>query len=344
MIPRLEGIRVLDLTHEGFAYAPYLLASLGAEVVDVGRTVDPAARARWTRLGPTLEERLRDLDHPELPALLREADVVCESMPPGALHGLALDYDDLASANPALVWASITPFGRSGPRREWKATNLIGWAVSGLLPSIGDPDRAPLVPGGPLPLADLLASIHAAIGIVLAIRVRRLSGEGQLVDVSLQATTVAATCELGVTAFLDDMIPRRRIGNRRRQLAPSGLYRCTDGYASLIILPVAHWDAIAKWMHEKCGNETALDPMFRDLATRVETAELLEGWVEELCALHSKQELFEEGQRRGISITPVNTLADLADDPQLLVRAWWREPAPETEGAKVAGLPFRFHE
>jgi benzylsuccinate CoA-transferase BbsE subunit len=342
--PRLDGLRVLDLTHEGFAYAPYLLALLGAEIVEVGRTPAADERARWTRLGPTLDERRRDLDHPDLPSLLREADVVCESLPPGTLRALALDYEDLAPANPKLVWASITPFGRSGPRREWTATNLIGWAVSGLLPSIGDPDRAPLVPGGPIPLGDLLASIHAAIGILLAVRVRRLSGSGQLVDVSLQATTVAATCELGVAAFLDDMIPRRRIGNRRRQLAPSGLYRCTDGYASVVILPVAHWDALARWMHEKCGNETALDPMFRDLATRVETAELLESWVEELTAHFSKQELFEEGQRRGISITPVNTLADLASDPQLIARGWWREPAAETGGAKVAGAPFRFRD
>jgi benzylsuccinate CoA-transferase BbsE subunit len=138
------------------------------------------------------------------------------------------------------------------------------------------------------------------------------------------------------------LIPRRRIGNRRRNLAPSGLYPCRDGFAAIMIVPVAHWEALARWVQEKTGNDAVLDPMFRDLGTRVETAELLESWVEELTRQYTKQELFEQGQRRGISITPVNRLADLLEDPHLAARGWWREEtSAEGRRIRIAGPPYR---
>ncbi|MGH7896875.1 MAG: CoA transferase, partial [Candidatus Binatia bacterium] len=149
----LEGVRVVDLTHGAFAYAPYLLAGEGAEIVSVG-----AARARdysrWDALGPSAGERRRDLERAEvlseLGRLVRSADVVVETFPPGHLHDHGLDWRDLESECPRLVWASITPFGESGPRRDWKSANLLAYAFSGVLPAIGDPDRPPVVPGGPI--------------------------------------------------------------------------------------------------------------------------------------------------------------------------------------------------
>jgi benzylsuccinate CoA-transferase BbsE subunit len=340
----LEGIRVLDLTHGGFAYAGYLLAGHGAEVSGFGCAKD-RSYATWETLGPTAEARAQDLERADLRAelgrRLETVDVVVESFAPGTLASHSLDWEDVSAAHPRLVWAAITPFGRTGPRREWKSSNLLAWAISGLLPSIGDPDRAPLVPGGQIPLADLLTALHATIGVQVALRARKTTGRGQLVDVSTQATTVAASCELGAAMFLDDLIPRRRIGNRRRQLAPSGLYECKDGFAAVIILPPAHWDALARWIHEKTGNETVLDPMWRDLATRVETAELLESWVEELTPHYTKQELFVQGQKRGITITPANTLASLLADPHLAARGWWRKGKNEKgEPEQVAGPPY----
>ena len=342
MKPALAGIRVLDLTHGAFAYAPYLLHGHGAEIVGFG-SAKGRSYATWETVGPSADERILDLDRDDLAAAIRSADVVLESFPPGRLAERGLDWPQLARDQPGLVWASLTPFGRSGPKRDWKGTNLLAWAVSGVMPSIGDPDRAPLAPGGPIPLADLLTALHATIGVLVALRARRKTGRGQLVDVSTQATTVAAVCELGAAMFLDDLIPRRRLGNRRRQLAPSGLFPCKDGFAAVIILPIAHWDALARWIHEKTGDETVLDPMWRDLATRVETAELLESWVEQLTPLYTKQELFEEGQRRGITITPANSLPDLLRDPHLAAREWWREGKNEKgEPEKVAGPPYHF--
>ncbi|MEA2625956.1 MAG: benzylsuccinate CoA-transferase BbsF subunit, partial [Candidatus Binatota bacterium] len=345
----LAGLRVIDLTEGGAAYAPRLLADLGAEVTKIEPPGGSPMRLRpatFATLAGNRTRRTIDLTRAEgrseLASLIRSADVVCDSFPPGELRKLGIDVADLSRENPELVWCSITPFGLDGPRRDWKSSNLVSWASSGLLHAIGDPDRAPLVPGGPIPLAELLAALQAAVGILAAVRARATTGRGQRVDVSVHASAVAASVELGVTAFLDDMILRRRAGNRRRQLAPTGLYPTRDGYVAVVILPVAHWDALARWIHERTDNEAVLDPMFRDLGQRYDAPELLEEWVESLTRLYTKQEFFEEGQRRGISITPVNTLADLARDPQLAARGWWQEVDDPVLGRqRVAGAPYR---
>jgi len=345
----LERLRALDLTDGAFAYGPRLLAGLGADVLRV-EPGDGSSVSRTPALAATFgaERSLRTIDftqaaaRTEFAALVAGADIVLESFPPGRLSELGLDYEDLASSSPRVVWVSITPFGRTGPRRDWRGSNLTAWAVSGALPSIGDADRSPVVPGGPIPLVEILASAQAAVGALAAILARRHTGRGQLVDVSVHACAVAASSEVGVAVFLDDLLIRRRTGNRRRPLAPSGLYRCRDGYAAVIIVPLAHWDALARWVHEKTGNESILDPMFRDIQTRYETAEMIEEWVESLTELYDKQELFEEGQRRGISITPVNTLSDLPGDPHLAARHWWREVEDPVLGKiRVAGPPYR---
>lgn len=345
----LEGLKVLDLTEGGYLYAARLLADLGAQVTMVEPPGGSPLRrhpALFAMLAANKTSVVVDLEsetgRSELMALARRHDVLCESFARPRLRALDLDPEAITREIPSLVWASLTPFGTSGPRRDWKSSNLIPFALCGNLHAIGDADRAPLAPAAPLPLAELMTALHGATGILAAVRMRRKTGRGQLVDVSAQATMVASACELGVNIFLDDLFVRRRVGNRRRQIAPTGLYRCQDGYASIVILPLAHWVAMAKWLHEKTGNEAVLDPMFHEIPTRVEMAEMLESYVEELALLYTKQEIFEEGQRRGISITPVNRLEDVLADPHLAAREWWHTIDDPVLGKKrVGGAPYR---
>ena len=352
----LEHCRVLDLAGEPGLYATKLLADLGADVV----RIDAPAAARDPRSSLSRDASgnglvyfntgkrsiTLDLESPEGCTIFRRltagVDVVCETSPPGSLAERGIGYEEIAKLDPKIVWVSITPFGLSGPRRDWKGSNAVGWAVSGVPPATGDPDRAPLIPGGSLPLAYLLASLNAAVGALIALRARRRSGGGQLVDVSVHESVVAAACEVGVPGFLDDLIRRERYGPRRPVLAPSGLYRTTDGYGAVMIVSPAHWEALGRWIAEKTGIEAAVDPMFRDLMVRRENAELLDEWTEALTSQYSKQELFEEGQRRGISITPVNRIADVARDPQLRARGYWVEIEDPVLGRLVIpGAPYR---
>lgn len=352
----LSGLRVLDLAGEPGLYATKLLADLGADVVRIDppsarsdpRSLlsrDPRARGlayfNSGKRSVTLDlasERGRDLFR----RLAAGADVVCETEAPGALRDLGIGFERLREENEKLVWVSITPFGQSGPRRHWKGSNLVGWALSSVPPTLGEPDRAPLAPAASQPLAYLLASMNAAAGTLLALRVRRRTGRGQRVDVSVHESTVAASSEVGPVGFLDDLVPRRRTGNRRPSLPPTGIFPTSDGHAAVVILAVTHWDALARWIVEKTGNEAVLDPLFRDVIARREVGALLEEWTEALTVQYSKQELFEEGQRRGISITPVNRIDDVFRDAQLAARRFWVEVDDPVAGrVRMAGGPYK---
>jgi crotonobetainyl-CoA:carnitine CoA-transferase CaiB-like acyl-CoA transferase len=154
---------------------------------------------------------------------------------------------------------------------------------------------------------------------------------------------VAAAAEVGVPGFLDDLVARGRYGPRRPVLAPTAHYRTTDGYAAVVILSTTHWEALARWIAEKTGIEAVTDPMFRDVMVRRDNGELLEEWTQALTSQYSKQGLFEEGQRRGISITPVNRVADVAVDAQLRARGYWVEVDDPVLGRiTIPGAPYRF--
>lgn len=167
-------------------------------------------------------------------------------------------------------------------------------------------------------------------------------GKGQLVDLSLAEVCLAIAPETGVPVFLDDRVHRVRAGNRRTLSRPFGLYPCSDGFVSILVLMPRHWEAIASWIHEACDNESIIDPVFADMAVRGQTMELIDSWVEELTMSMTLLDFFQEGQRRGIPITPVNTVATLAVDPHLEAVDYWAE-TELANGAKVRvpGAPFR---
>ena len=120
-----------------------------------------------------------------------------------------------------------------------------------------------------------------------------------------------------------------------------GLFPCADGFVAIIIVQPAHWTAMAEWMHEVSGNEGVLDDIFIDMVMRREASEAIDLWVEDLTTRSTKRDLFMEGQRRGIPITPVNTVADLRNDAHLAAIGWWRaEEHPELGSYMVPGSPF----
>ena len=274
------------------------------------------------------------------PSWVASADVVIDD---GSLEEkLGTPAGDLTENNPSLTWIAISPFGRTGPRRNWRTSNLVAWASSSITYTLGFPDRPPVAPAGPVQLAYHYTSMYAAVAAQLAVRRRKASERGQLIDMSIQEACLSIAPEVGVPVYLDDQVHRPRAGNRRAIAPPVGLYPCEDGYVSIIGLQPAHWRAIAEWIHEKTGNEGVTDEVFLNMQVRWDSSEVINEWTEELCALLTKAELFEDGQRRGIPLTPVNTVADLADDPHLAAVGFFTPvDHPQLGEISIPGAPLR---
>lgn len=357
----LTGLSIVDLSGLPGAYGTRLMASLGAEVVKV----EPPAGNAIRRLGPFVDgapelegslwwaylamgtksvviDFTTDDGLDQVRSLLVQADVVIDDGGADHLDDLGIGHRAIAADNPGVIWISITPFGRTGPKRDWKITNLGAWAASGVLYTVGFEDQPPVVPGGPAQLAMHGTALNAAISTLLALRVRRTTGRGQLVDLAISDAALLASPETGVTVFLDDRVHRTRSGNRRTLSRPFGLYPCSDGYVSILILMPRHWEAMANWMFEVNGNEAATDPVFNDMVVRGQTMELVDAWTEELCATMTRLEFFQEAQRRGIPVTPVSTIEALASDPHLEAVGFWQtSELPGGGEVTIPGAAFR---
>jgi crotonobetainyl-CoA:carnitine CoA-transferase CaiB-like acyl-CoA transferase len=352
----LQGTRVIDLAGLPAAYGTMLLAGLGAEVIKVEPpagdplrrlppvlgNIEPPENSLWfAYLGQGKKSVVIDLDQPEgrsrLERLVAGADVVVESSAPGT-------WDALRQANAQVVWASVTPFGQTGPRRSWQGSNLVAWAASGVLYVTGFPQRPPVTPAGPVQLACQLSALNTAASVMLALRARARNddGMGQLIDISMQECCLAISPETGAPLFLDDLVHRNRLGNRRDVSSPFGLYPCKDGHVSFLVLQPAHWLAMATWIQEATGNDIFLEEMFYDIAVRAQTKDLVDEWTEAVTKDLTKLELFQEGQRRGIPVTPVNTMADLTVDPHLqAVNFFEATEHPKLGSFRRPGAPFR---
>ena len=356
----LSGLRVLDLTDEKGVYGTKLLADLGADVIRVERPGGDPLRDRGPFLGQipgrnrslywaymNTSKRSITLDFATsdgrgiLDRLASTVDVVAISGDAASIR--SLDVSGLMEANKSLIVSAITPFGLTGPFQDWSGNDFIGWATGGLTFSTGDVDRPPVAPAPIAELSHIYASYLVSFTTLAAVRVVNQGGPGQLVEVSLQQAVANASGEAGVSGFIDDQELRTRHGSKRALSAPFGHYPTKDGFAAVLALMPAHWDSLAAWINEKTGLEGALDESLRGPAfTRSgDLYDVADYFTSELTSLYTKQELFEEGQRRGISITPVNDPASSARDPQLAYRKYWSEVEVDGQRITSPGSPAR---
>lgn len=355
------GTRVVDLSGVAGAYGTRTWAALGAEVIKV----EPPSGNPMRRLAPlaadvappenglwwayfaagtrsVVIDPSSDAGRTRLAALLRSADVVVDDRSPDDQNDPLTGREATRAANPRTVWVSITPFGLTGPRRAWRSNDFVGWASCGLTHTLGFPDRPPLAPAPTTQLGMHLCALNGVTAAMLALRARRRTGLGQTVDLSVQECLLAVAPETGVPLYLDDQVARPRAGNRRPVTSPFGIFPCADGFVAMLVLQPAHWQAMARWISEECDNDGVLDEVFNDLTVRNEASDAVDAWTEELTRQHTKLDLFVEAQRRGIPLTPVNTVADLRADPHLAAAGWWRsEDHPALGSYQVPGAPFR---
>ena len=303
----LSDLRVLDLTH--FIAGPYctkLLADLGAEVFK---------------------------------QLVKDVDILVENNPPGVMSRLGLDYQTLANINPQLVMTSITPFGQSGPYRDYKGHDLnlwhmggMGYITRGIKPG---GHRGPPVKGGGRQ-ADFTTGLTAAVAIMCAMYSRQTTGVGQWIDVS-ELESVASMPQVPI-AFpkLEDRV----VGAAAGTAYPGGLMNCKDGPILIGFTEEGQWQRFIEIM----GNpEWAAGDWWMDRQARIENAEFMNCMVSQWLAEHTQEELLREGQARHIPLAVPNSAEDVVKDGQFVARQFFVEiEHPETGKIKYPSAGYRF--
>ena len=357
----LSPYRVLDLTDERGHLAGYVLAALGADVVKI----EPPNGVRSRAIGPFLDgvslthaayDRGKrsvtlDLTTPggaeALERLAAGADVVIESAEPGHLASLGLGPDELMAINPALVYASITPFGQDGPKADWLATDLTLMASACPMAQQGDTDRAPV--RVTVPQAFHFGAAAAADGIIVALLERSRSGLGQHVDVAAQQVIPIATQGGVLATLVNAPTPMRTAGGARVGVIDLRLvYPAADGHVSIthvfgeVIGPVT--GRLMDWVHEEgfcsaeiAGKDWVNYPVLLESGEEpIADFETAKDAIAEFTGSKTKAELLAGAMERRLLLAPIADMGDVLASEQLAARRYFHDVGLPS-GATVQG-------
>jgi crotonobetainyl-CoA:carnitine CoA-transferase CaiB-like acyl-CoA transferase len=365
----LSPYRVLDLTEEKGLLCGKLLGDLGADVIkiekpggDPARTIGPFLQDNphpekslyWLAFNTNKRGVTLDIEKPEgleiFKRLLKNTDVLVESSDPGYMEKLGLDYPKLKKLNPRIILTSITPFGQTGPYKTYKGADIDCWALSGKLLLTGDPDRPP-VPISHVPHGWLHGSADAAVGTMMALYWRGLSGEGQHLDVSMQASLE----KVGhVSHLMWTLLNREGWRGSVHRTPPSNtainyVWPCKDGYVLFFpfsgpLGPLATGPVVAFMDREGMADDfirkfdwASLD--WGDISQ--EKADHLQNYFIRFFKTKTKKELFKEAIGRDLLIQPVFTPKDIMEHPQLQERDYWQK-VEHRELSRELTYPGRF--
>ena len=336
--PPLSGYRVLDVAGPLGFHCVKLLADMGAEVLKVeppkgdparltppfkGDVPHPERSLYFLHFNTNKRGITLDLECPDGRAIFQElaarADVLVETFPPGRMEAIGLGYETLSAANPDLVMASITPFGQSGPWRDYKGPEIVGLALSNLMVITGEPGQEPVQ--GPAEVAYGMASTYGAFGIAVALYHRMGGGRGQYIDVSMHECAAHIAGYFIPTYSYNGTKPFRT--SRKADVRDLyDAYEAKNGYVRLFIIPVEQWRRLVDWMGRP---EVVSDPIFEEMEFRRQNQDLIHDAIADFCRRHTKEELYEEGQRRRISVTPIFTPREFMESAHTKAREIFME-------------------
>lgn len=348
------GVTVLDLTqiYNG-PYATFLMAQAGAEVIKIEPPGGEHLRKRQGSSGAAMpfamlnaNKRMMTLNlktsegRELLLQLVAKADVLVENFAPGVMERLDLSEPVLREANPKLIYASSSGYGKTGPYRDYPAMDLTVQAMTGVIDSTGYPGQPP-VKAGPA-VADLLAGVHLFGAISAALFARERSGQPQTVEVSMmEAVYPTLASSLGLFYGSMGKAPMRT-GNRHTglSLCPYNVYPTTDGYLAIITNNDQHWT----WLIDALGAQAlADDPRLTTVKGRCEHMDEVDAAIGEITSRFTKTELFDLLIRHRVPCAPVRTVSEVVEDPHLHARGslQWIDH-PEYGRIVVPSSPIRF--
>ncbi len=361
----LSHIRVLDLSRiMAGPWSTQILADLGADVIKVERPVVGDDTRGWGPpflSGPDGEQLdsgyflsvnrgkrsvTLDLSQPASRDVVRKlaasADIVVENYKVGALARYGLAYDDLKAVNPRLIYASITGFGQTGPRREQAAYDFMIQGMGGLMSVTGESDERP--GGGPqkvgVPIVDIMTGMYTAVAVLAALARRDRTGEGDYIDIAMLDVQVAFLANQAMNYLVSGREPGRN-GNSHPNIQPQDVYPTRDGH---IVLAVGNDGQFRKFSEIIGHPELAEDPKFALNADRVRNLAVLSGIIRAALAQQDMRVWLERLDAAGVPCGPINTVPNVFAEPQVVERGMLREmshPAGGTTPQVVSPIRYR---
>ena len=353
----LTGIKVLDLTDEKASFCSKLLADMGASVVKVERPGGDPSRdiGPFWKNSPHPEKSLffqynnankrgitLDLEQSTgreiFFKLVNRTDVVVETFPPGYLKELGLGFEVLSDINPRLILLSVTGFGQDGPRSKYKSCDLVASAFGGSMYVSGSPSTRPLKPFGEQ--SYYTTSLFGAIAILLALRRRTQSGNGEHIDISMQEAMASTLDHVMVRYFYDRVIPERQ-GSLHWD-SSFCILPCKDGY--LLLTLFQQWETMIELMDSEDMAEDMVEENWKNEEYRLRHVdhiiEVLERWTK----THTTDELFKLGQLMRFPWAPVQSPRKVLESPQLKARSFFVDMDYPQIGTsiKCPGAPYKF--
>lgn len=351
----LEGVKVLDIsTLFAGPLAATILGDFGAEVTKIEHPRGDPSRSHgyskdgvglwWKLLGRNKKAITLYLGSPEGQDIFREmvkdADVVIENFRPGTLERWGLGYDRLSEINPGLVLARVTGFGQTGPYANRPGFGTLAESMSGFAHITGQPDGPPTLP--PFGLADGIAAIATACGVLMGLRARESTGRGQVVDLAIIEPILTV---LGPQPTVYDQlgIVQERTGNRSNNNAPRNAYQTADGKWVAISTSA---QSVAERVIRLVGRpEFINEPWFQNGNSRAEHADELDEAVGSWIAERKMKTVIDAFEEANAAVAPVYDVSDIMDDPQYkALESIVAVEDPELGPIKMQNVLFRLSE
>ncbi|MFD1360757.1 CaiB/BaiF CoA transferase family protein [Lentibacillus salinarum] len=353
MAGALENIKILDLSRVlAGPYCTMILGDLGADVIKVEAPGGSDETRKWgppfqngvsayylcanrNKKSITLDLKSKE-GHKAIKELVRESDVIINNFKTGTMQRLGLDYEALSDINPGIVYCSITGFGETGPYKDMPGYDFIIQAMSGLMSITGDSQSGPQKVG--VAITDILTGLYACIGIQGALIERIQSGKGQKLDLSLYDSAVSALVNVGSNYLMAGKTPEA-LGNQHANIVPYQTFATMDGQMVIAVGNDHQFKRLCTILEKP---EYAADGRFRTNPDRVANRETLIPMLRDVFATKSTAYWQEKCQENNIPCGPIQTIDEVAGDPQLNARDMFIGADHPTAGdIRMIGSPLK---
>ncbi|RPH51271.1 MAG: CoA transferase [Desulfobacteraceae bacterium] len=346
----LTGLKVLDLTRVvSGPFCTMLLADLGADVIKIEAPDGDPSRVtgimgkgenpyfvNLNRNKRTITVDMKQEEGKEIiRRLAKRSDVLVENFRPGVMDRLGLGYSQLKILNPALIYAAISGFGKSGPYKDRPAFDFIAQAMSGFMSLNGNETMPPLRVG--IPISDTIAGLYAAFGILAAFHERKKTGQGQEIQTAMVDGLISMFTFASSAYFATGKLPPRN-GNDHMVVSPYGLFDTLDSPVAIAPSTEKNWQQLCSALGRE---DLPKDPRFDTQDKRRKNRQEINQIVQSVIGTRKRDEWIDLLNKAGVPCGPVNNLEQVFSDPQVMHQEMVIESTQPCGPIKMPGFPIK---